>query len=115
MSDESKSKPEPIRVNMSGIEPEPIIMGGDEPPHLLLDWASLLALPPYQTFLSELCSMPFDTVDDWLEHQTQALIVQHGEMPFFDMYKKWHSEKPYWKNETPWGGLKDASNTDQAL
>ena len=111
---ENNSKPEPIRISVQGVEPEPIIIGRASPTQiqLLLDWPRVMGLPPFQTFMSEMCQLPFDTVDDWLQAKTFALIQQYGEMTFFDQYATWHSSKPYWKNETPWGELKDASNTN---
>ena len=111
---DTNSKPEPIRISVQGVEPEPITMGASGPTEirLVIDWHKLSGLPTFQTFMSELCKMPFDTVDDWLELQTMSMIQQHGELPCFDMYAKWHSEKPYWKNETPWGELRSEADTN---
>ena len=111
---ENNSKPEPIRISVQGVEPEPIIMGGTGPTQiqLLLDWSRVMGLPPFQTFMSEVCQLSFDTVDDWLQAKTFALIQQCGEMTFFDQYATWHRSKPYWENETPWGEIKNEANAD---
>lgn len=111
---DTNSKPEPIRISVQGVEPEPITMGASGPTeiHLVIDWHKLSGLPTFQTFMSEMCQQPFDTVDDWLKVQTMTMIQQYGELPFFDQYSAWHGSKTHWKNETPWGELKDASNTN---
>lgn len=110
----NNSKPEPIRISVQGVEPEPITMGTSGPTEirLVIDWHKLTCLPTFQTFMIERCNLPFDTVDDWMQLQTITMIQQYGEFPFFDQYAAWHSSKPHWSNETPWGDPKSETNAN---
>ena len=95
-------KPEPIIIQMSGVEPERVMNGAL---NLIHDWGRLLGLPPFQMYCSEISDNDILYVENWIEDLVLAKLNEIGEDTFFEQYCEWHKNKGYWKNEDVFGGL----------
>lgn len=95
-------KPEPIRLNMDGIAPEPVTFGGTEQ-NFQYDWQKLVELPPFQMFAAEKAKASIDNLEDWIINFVLEKLYEIGEIKFFQEYSTWHKAKGHWKNENEFG------------
>ena len=86
------SKPEPIRVGVSGF-----VAFEAKPSAPRADWAHLAGLPAFQMYLAETGTKP---------EPSDAL---------YSAYCAWHSSKGYWPKETPMGELLPVSDNQRPL
>lgn len=96
------NKPEPIIIQMSGVEPEQVMNGAL---NLQYDWGKLLGLPPFQMYCSEISDNDILYVENWIEYLVLAKLNEIGEDTFFNQYCEWHKNKGYWENEDVFGNL----------
>lgn len=103
MSNETtaRAKPPPIRVGVEGIEPRKQAPGVGAQ----IDWPRLVELPAFQMYAVERSGKSPIDVMAWLGDFLQFEVGQMGEQSLFDHYCRWHTEKGYWPNETPFGEL----------
>ncbi len=95
-------KPPTQVAGVQGIAPEPVTM--HEPPKsTAVDWRRVVALPPFQMFAAE--RMRNTSGKDSAEHAMDFVRVQGGGVDIFSAYCGWHTDKGYWKNETPTGEI----------
>lgn len=97
---ESTTPKPPAQVaGVAGISATPITMNLPQ-----IDWASIVALPPFQQFVAEKAAAPggHDSLANALAYARQ----NGGGQELLDEYATWHSAKGYWPNETPFGLLK---------
>lgn len=95
-------KPPPIVLNVAGIEAQPIVMN---PAPAAIDWARVVALPPFQQFVAEKAKA--DGADA-LAHAVAYARQHGGGQDLFDEYAAWHASKGLWPAETPLGELRNA-------
>lgn len=95
------SKPEPIRVGVEGIAPKPIELTPERP---RIEWERLFGLPPFQMFAAE--RMRNMSRHDSEQHAANFLRSRGTGLDVLEEYVRWHAEKGYWPNETPFGALK---------
>ncbi|UUN99211.1 hypothetical protein I9054_007100 [Acinetobacter bereziniae] len=101
----SESKPDPIVINMTSINPEPITMGGIDLKH---DWLTLINSAPFQMFCYETRAQGeqgINNIEEWIK-QTIEPEVLSDENKLFAEFEAWHTAKGYWPNETVYGELK---------
>ena len=70
-----------------------------------IDWHVLIHLPKFQMFAVEKSRQSHGNVMEWIMGYVQDRIHSYGEQNLFDEYVNWHTEKGYWKQETPYGEL----------
>ena len=101
------NKPEPIRVGVEGITPNPIMMHED-PTQAQAQAAAeiqrLAVLPPFQMFAAE--RMRNTSRHDSEQHAANFLRSRGAGLDVLEEYVRWHAAKGYWPNETPFGALK---------
>lgn len=99
------TKPEPIRVGVEGIAPKPIEL---TPINMVVDWAKVATLPPFQMFVHEQVPAPADRDGQrWAQEYAVRRAAQRGDQDLLDEYFAWHEKKGYWPKETPFGELKE--------
>ncbi|WP_288401727.1 hypothetical protein [uncultured Acinetobacter sp.] len=100
----NQSKPEPIVINMQGIEAEPITFGSASL-DLTIDWNRVIQYPPFQMYAYEKTNLSIENVENWIIEFTINNLEELGEKSFFDSYESWHKGKGYWKDEDAMGNL----------
>ena len=93
----STEKPPTQYAGVVGIEPKPIVLTPEPSQHV--NWSAVASLPPFQMFAAE--RMRNTSGKDSAEHAMDFVRVQGGCVDIFSAYCGWHTNKRYWKNETP--------------
>ncbi|WP_032137129.1 hypothetical protein [Kingella negevensis] len=90
------NKPEPIRIDVSGIKPKPITMNVPK-----RDWHKICALPPFQMFVRENGGTGSDSL-----RAAMTYAASQNPDELWAEYEEWFEAKGYWANENPDGSLK---------
>ncbi|MCW8037947.1 hypothetical protein [Acinetobacter entericus] len=102
MSTQDENKPATQTVGVVGAATDEY--GIDSKPTGIC-WPTLVQVPKFQMFASELSRMSSGSVMEWITEFVFNQVKEKGEQAFFDEYAQWHDRKGYWNNETVYGEL----------
>lgn len=92
------TKPPTQVASVQGIAPKPI-----ELTPAPVDWAPIVALPPFQMYAAEM--LRNTAGKDAMAHAADLVRARGAGRDVLDDYCRWHAAKGYWPNETPLGEL----------